>query len=137
MDAKLSRFERDSDGNWFLHTGQHSHAGGANRHVADPAKAKLIAAALDAFGETQIESVAAHAPGGGEAERFGLTHPTLIALFYPRDSSTPLARIEIGKLSEDGFARYAQRRRGGEIVTIAAHQPQRLVDLVKAVGASP
>jgi len=135
IDAKLSRFERDSDGNWFLHTGQHSHAGGANRHVADPAKAKIIAAALDGFGETQIESVAARQPSGSDAERFGLAHPALITLFYPRDSSTPLARIEIGKPTEDGFARYAQSARGGDIVTVASYQAQRLVDLVRAVGA--
>ena len=37
--GKLTRFERDSAGNWFRHTGQHSHAASANAHVADPAQA--------------------------------------------------------------------------------------------------
>jgi hypothetical protein len=36
--GKLTRFERDSAGNWLRHTGQHSHTAGANAHVADPAR---------------------------------------------------------------------------------------------------
>ena len=45
--GRLTRFERDSAGNWFRHTGQHSHTGNANAHVADPAQARVIATALE------------------------------------------------------------------------------------------
>lgn len=34
--GRLTRFERDRDGNWFRHLGQHSHAAGNVAHVADP-----------------------------------------------------------------------------------------------------
>jgi hypothetical protein len=46
--GKLTRFERDSTGDWIRHTGQHSHSANANAHVADPAQARVIAAALAA-----------------------------------------------------------------------------------------
>lgn len=133
----LRRFERDSEGRWFLHVGQHSHAAGAPAHVADPAKAPLIAAALNGFGETTVETVAAHQPSREERARLGLERPMLIALLYPRDSSTPLARVEVGALADDGFSRYAQRSSDGDVLTIAADEPQRLIDLVQAVGATP
>jgi hypothetical protein len=135
--GKLHRFERDRSGSWFLHVGQHSHGNGAPEHVADPAKAPIIAAAFAAFDETQIESVAAHRPSRGELDRFGLGRPPLIALLYPRDSSTPLARVEIGDMAADGFGRYAALAPGGDVVTIAAYEPQRLIELLGAVGATP
>ncbi len=137
LGGRLHRFERDGTGTWFLHTGQHSHAGSTNVHVADPAQASVIAAALAAFAETQIESVAAAQASARDLDHFGLNRPTIIALLYPQDSSAPLARVEIGTLSDDGFSRYARLQGGGGVVTIAAYQPQHLVDLVKAVGAAP
>jgi hypothetical protein len=135
--GKLHRFERDGAGDWFLHLGQHTHSANAPGHVADPAQAPIIAEALAAFGETQIEALAARRPSGGDLARFGLERPALIALLYPRDSSTPLARIEIGNPAEDGFSRYAHLAPSGEVVTIAAYESERLVDLLKAVGATP
>jgi hypothetical protein len=135
--GRLRRFERDSEGRWFLHQGQHSHAAGAPAHVADPAKAPVIAAALAAFGETRIRSVAARRPDAQERARLGLERPALIALFYPRDSSTPLARIEVGGAGDGGFSRYADLAPDGDVMTIAADAPQRLIDLLQAVGASP
>jgi hypothetical protein len=135
--GRLHRFERDGAGRWFLHVGQHSHAGAASEHVADPVQADLIAAALGAFADTQIEAHGTRQPSIADLDRFGLARPAVIVLLYPRDSSTPLARIEVGATSEDGFGRYARLGRDGGVVTIAAHQPQRLVDLVKAVGAAP
>ena len=47
--GKLTRFERDSAGNWLRHVGQHSHTADASAHVADPAQARIIAAALEIF----------------------------------------------------------------------------------------
>jgi hypothetical protein len=135
--GKLHRFERDGAGDWLLHVGQHSHGSTAPAHVADPAKAPIIAAALAAFAQTPVRSVAASRPGDGERARFGLEQPPLIALLYPQDSSTPLARIEIGGAADDGFSRYAQPAPDGDVVTIAADAPQRLVELLRAVGAAP
>ena len=60
--GKLTRFERDSAGNWFRHVGQHSHVGSTNVHVADPAQARMIGAALEAFDETAVETRVAHRP---------------------------------------------------------------------------
>jgi hypothetical protein len=135
--GQLHRFERDGDRRWFLHLGQHSHAAGTPAHTADPAKAPVIAAALASFGETTIRSVAARRPGAEERARLGLERPVLIALFYPRDSSTPLARVEIGGPADDGFSRYVALGPDGDVVTIAADEPQRLLDLLRAVGVAP
>jgi len=132
--GKLHRFERDGAGHWFLHVGQHSHAAGAPAHVADPAKAPLIAAAFESFGETTIESASAAA---AERARFGLDRPMLIALLYPRDSSTAVAKLEMGAAADGGFGRYAAIAPEAGIVTIPADVPQRLVELLQAVGAVP
>lgn len=132
----LHRFERDSSGNWFLHVGEHSHAGSSG-HVADPAKAPIIAAALQAFDQTQIETLVARHSSGADVDRYGLSRPTVIALLYARDSSSPLARIEIGSMAEDGFSRYARLSKDGDVVRIAAYEADRLIGLLKAVGAAP
>jgi hypothetical protein len=135
--GKLYRFERDGAGDWFLHVGEHSHAAGAPAHVTDPAKAPIIRAALAAFGETTIKAVVAPGPDDAESARFGLELPPLLVLLYARDSSTPLERIEIGGSADDGFGRYARQGPDGDVVTIAADAPQRLVELLHAVGAAP
>jgi len=44
-----------------------------------------------------------------------------------------LARLAIGKVSGDGFSRYA-RLSGGDVVTIAAYTASRIIQLLKAVG---
>lgn len=131
----LHRFERDGAGNWFLHVGQHSHGGGP-AHVADPVKAPIIAAALGAFDQTRIEAVAARQPSGDDLDRFGLVHPGVIALMYARDNSTPVARVEIGNMSNDGFARFARLSRDGDVVKIAGYEAERLIRLLKAVGVA-
>jgi hypothetical protein len=135
--GRLHRFERDGAGNWFLHVGQHTHTGNTPAHVADPAKAPVIAAALTAFGEAEIEAIAARRPDSSERARFGLERPILIALLYPRDSSTPLARVEVGGATDDGFSRYAQESQDGDVITIGASEPQRLIELLQAAGAAP
>jgi hypothetical protein len=134
VGGKLHRFERDAAGAWFLHVGQHSHAGNAPGHAADPAKAPLIAAALAAFAESEVEPVAAQS---ADPARLGLERPVLIALVYPRDSSTPLARVEIGDVVADGFGRYARLSHRDGIVSIEIDALQRLVELPRAVGAAP
>lgn len=134
LAGKLTRFERDSAGNWFRHTGQHSHANNANAHVADPAQAKIIATALDAFDEAAIET---HVASGSEAatrKQFGLAYPSVIVLLYARDSSTAVARLELGAAA-DALDRYARLAPDGEVVTVAEFEVRRLTELLKTVGA--
>jgi len=135
FEGKLHRFERDAAGNWLLHAGQHTHAGNSDAHVADPAKARIIAAALAGLDQTQVEAIVARQPGDTDLERYGLSRPALILLMYARDSSSPLARLAIGNVTGDGFSRYA-RLSGGDVVSIAAYTTSGMVELLKAVGAA-
>jgi hypothetical protein len=133
--AKLHRLERDSAGNWLVHAGQHTHSSSSDAHIADPDKAHIIATALAALDQTQIEAVVARHPTDADLDRYGLSRPEVIALMYTRDSSSPLLRLEIGNMTGDGFTRYA-RLSGEDVVTIAAYTATNLVQLLKAVGAA-
>jgi hypothetical protein len=134
VSGQLHRLERDDAGNWLRHMGQHAHADG-QRHVADPAQAAMISKALDAFGNTQIESVIARHPGPADFDRYGLGRPQIVAVMYARDASAPLARIEIGDKDGDGFSRGARLAPNGDLVTIADYEAQRLIALLRALGA--
>jgi len=131
--GKLTRFERDGAGAWFRHVGQHTHTTGGDAHVADPAQAKIIDAALRGFDATGVE--ARVAPGDApQLAPYGLALPTLIVLFYARDSSTALARLEFGAPA-DRLDRYARLAPDGAVVTVAEFEPRRLTELLRAVGA--
>ena len=134
--GKLHRLERDSAGNWLLHFGQHTHSGNTAAHVADPGQARIIATALAALDQTQIEGLFARHPDSSQLEHSGLARPMMIALAYQRDNSSPLARIEIGNMTEDGFGRYARIAERGDVVTIAAYEADRLIDLLRTIGAA-
>jgi hypothetical protein len=136
FQGKLHRFERDGAGNWLLHVGQHTHSDNTAAHVADPGQARIIATALAALDQTQIEGLVARHPDSRELEHSGLARPMMIALVYQRDNSSPLARIEIGNMAEDGFGRYARIAGSGGVVTIAAYEADRLIDLLKTIGAA-
>jgi hypothetical protein len=131
--GKLTRFERDSAGNWFRHVGQHSHTANSNAHVADPAQARLIATALEAFDATAVEAHVGRADAAQLAQ-FGLNFPTVIVLLYARDSSQALAQIEFGG-SADSLDRYARLAPNGDVVSVAEFEVRRLTELLKAVGA--
>ena len=135
FEGKLHRFERDGAGDWLLHVGQHTHTGNSDAHVADRTQARTIAAALASLDQTHVEAVVARHPGDADLERYGLSRPTLIALMYARDSSSPLARLAIGHMTGDGFSCYA-RMSDGDVVTIAAYKATGMVELLKAVGAA-
>jgi hypothetical protein len=130
--GKLTRFERDGAGNWFRHTGQHAHSAGGNAHVADPAQASLIAAAFGAFDAAAVETRIGPADAAHLAE-YRLTLPTLMVLFYLRDSSTPLARLEFGGAA-DSLDRYARLAPDGAVVTVAEFEVRRLTKLLRTVG---
>jgi uncharacterized protein DUF4340 len=131
--GKLTRFERDPKGAWFKHTGQHSHAAGSDVHVADPALAAVIDAAFRDFDAAVAE---AHVAPGDAAHlaQYGLALPTQIVLFYARDSSTPVARLEFGAPA-DRLDRYARLAPDGAVITVAEFEPRRLSELLKVVGA--
>ncbi|WP_156927627.1 DUF4340 domain-containing protein [Bradyrhizobium sp. Tv2a-2] len=131
--GKLTRFERDAAGAWFRHVGQHSHIAGADVHVADPVQATIIDGAFRAFDSAVAEARV----GPGDAvhlAQYGLALPTQIVMFYARDSSTPLARLEFGAPA-DRLDRYARLAPDGAIVTVAEFEPRRLTELLKTVGA--
>jgi hypothetical protein len=132
-NGKLTRFERDASGTWFRHIGQHAHAAGGDVHVADPVQAPIIDAAFRAFDTAAAEKQVGPADAS-HLVQYGLTLPRLIVLFYARDSSTPLARLEFGAPA-DGLVRYARVAPAGEVVTVAEFEPRRLTELLKAVGA--
>ncbi len=131
--GKLTRFERDAAWNWFKHVGQHSHAAGSVAHVADPAQARIIDAAFSAFDGAAVETRIGPADPA-QLTRYGLTLPTLMVLFYARDSSTPLARLEFGAAA-DSLDRYARLAPDGAVVTVAEFEARRLTELLRAVGA--
>jgi hypothetical protein len=132
--GKLTRFERDAAGRWFRHLGQHTHAAGGAVHVADPAQATIIDAALRGFDAAVTETRVAPGDAAHHLAQYGLTLPALIVLFYARDSSTPLARLEFGAPA-DRLDRYARLAPDGTIVTVAEFEPRRLTELLRAVGA--
>jgi hypothetical protein len=132
--GKLHRFERDGAGSWLLHVGQHTHSGNSDAHIADPAQASIIAAALAGIDQTQIEAVVARRPGNADLDRYGLSRPALIILMYARDNSSPLVRLAIGNMTGDGFSCYV-RLSDGDVLTIAAYKATGMVELLKAVRA--
>jgi hypothetical protein len=131
--GRLTRFERDAAGNWFRHLGQHAHTDGAAAHVADPGQARIIETAFGAFDAAAIETRVGPA-AAAQLARYGLALPTLMILFYARDSSTPLARLEFGGAAES-LDRYARLAPDGAVVTVAEFEVRRLTELLRAVGA--
>jgi len=131
--GKLTRFERDAAGTWFRHIGQHTHAASGDVHVADPVQAPIIDAAFRAFDAAAAEKRVGPADASRLAQ-YGLALPTLIVLFYARDSSTPLARLEFGAPA-DRLDRYARLAPNGAVITVAEFEPRRLTELLRAVGA--
>jgi hypothetical protein len=131
--GKLTRFERDARGAWFRHIGQHTHAAGSNAHVADPVQAPIIDGAFRAF-DTALAERRIKSADASHLAQYGLALPTLIVLFYARDSSTPLARLEFGGPA-DKLDRYARLSPGGAVLTVAEFEPRRLTELLKTVGA--
>ncbi|MCK1712089.1 MULTISPECIES: DUF4340 domain-containing protein [unclassified Bradyrhizobium] len=132
--GKLTRFERDPYGKWFRHLGQHNHEAGSVVHVADPEQARIIDAALRALDATAVETRVGPAKGA-QLARYGLDLPSLIVLVYSRDSFTPLAKLELGALS-DSLDRYARLAPDGAVVTVAEFEMRRLTELLRAVGAA-
>ena len=121
--GKLHRLERDGAGNWLLHVGQHRIP--AIRPPISPTLARPASLQW-----RSPPSIRRRSKGSSRIIRtrvtrhYGLGRPMLIALVYQRDNSSPLARIEIGNMAEDGFGRYARIAESGDVVTIAAYEAE-------------
>ena len=133
-NGTLTRFERDPEGDWFHHVGQHVHKPGGFVHKADPKLAPLIATELAGLERASVESVVARHPADDTLGEFGLEHPAAIMLLYTRDSSTPVARIEFGKATPDGFGRYARARETDSVVTVPGYAAAHVEKLLKLAG---
>ena len=131
----LTRFERDPEGDWFHHVGQHVHGPGGFVHKADPQFAPRIATELTALEHASIEAVVARHPDPDTLGEFGLEHPSSIMVLYTRDSSRPVARIEFGKPTHDGFARFARVQETDSIVTVPVYAATHLDKLLQLAGA--
>jgi hypothetical protein len=130
----LTRFERDPEGDWFHHVGQHVHAQGGFVHKANAQLAPLLAAELTALERASIEAVVTQHPEPGTLREFGLEHPPLIMLLYTRDSSRAVARMELGNPTRDGFGRYAHVQETDSVITVPQYAVAHLVKLLQLAG---
>jgi hypothetical protein len=134
-NGALTRFERDPAGEWFHHVGQHVHGPGGLVHKADPKLAPLIAAELAALEQASVEGVVTQHPAAEALAQFGLDHASSIMILYTRDSSRPVARVEFGRTSDDGFARYARVRETDTVVTVPRYSAAHVSRLLQLAGA--
>jgi hypothetical protein len=134
-NGALTRFERDPEGDWFHHIGQHSHAAGAPAHKADPQLAPLLAAELTALERATIETVVVQHPDPDALLEFGLEHPPSVILLYTRDSSRAVARVEFGKPTRDGLGRYARVQETDSVVTVPSYAAAHMEKLLQLAGA--
>jgi Domain of unknown function (DUF4340) len=130
----LYRFERDVDGLWFHHVGQHVHTPGGFVHHADPRLAPLIEAELAGLDRLPITRMVAEHPDDATRERYGLEHPGAILLLYSRDSAGPVARVELGEGADDAGS-YARIRESDALVVAPADATAHLAALLELAGS--
>jgi len=134
-NGALTRFERDPQGDWFHHVGQHTHTPGAPVHKADPQLAPLLATEFTALERASIEAVVTQHPDPDTLREFGLEHPASIVLLYTRDSSRAVAHVEFGKPTRDGLGRYARVQETDNVVTVPSYAAAHLEKLLQLAGA--
>jgi Domain of unknown function (DUF4340) len=134
-NGTLTRFERDPEGDWFHHVGQHIHGpGGAPAHKADPKLAPLLGAEFTALERASIEAVMTQHPDPDTLAEFGLEHPPSVLLLYTRDSSRAVARIEFGKPTPDGLGQYARVQETDSVVTVPNYAAAHVEKLLQLAG---
>jgi Domain of unknown function (DUF4340) len=130
----LHRFERDQSGTWFYHAhGAAKSNDPAHAHQTDAAQAQTIAAAFKGLSRTHMER---EFPRGNEAE-YGLTAPEMFVLLYGKNTAQLLDKFTVGSLAPDNLSRYVLSNNYPKVVTIANYQIENLLNLLKAVGATP
>jgi hypothetical protein len=132
----LYRFERDPDGLWFHHIGDHVHLPGGIVHRADPKLAPLIEAELAGLDGLPITRIVARQPDEEKLDSFGLGHPATILLLYSRDSAGPVARIELGNTTADGRDHFARIQQSDTLVIVPDDAAQHLAALLQLAGTS-
>jgi hypothetical protein len=130
----LYRFERDSDGLWFHHVGQHVHTAGGLVHRADPRLAPRIEAELAALDRLPIARVVARHPDAVTLGKFGLEHPATVLLLYGRDTAGPAGRLGLGNTAADDRDRYALIQQGDMVATVPSDVAQHLAVLLELAG---
>jgi hypothetical protein len=134
-NGAVTRFERDPEGDWFHHVGQHTHGPGVPAHKADPQLAPLLAAEFTALERASIEAVVMQHPDPDTVGEFGFEHPPSILLLYTRDSSRAVARVEFGKPTPNGLGRYARVRETDNVVTVPNYAAAHLDKLLQLASA--
>ena len=134
-NGALTRFERDPEGDWFHHVGQHTHGPGVSVHKADPQLAPLLAAEFTALERAPIEAVVTQHPDPDTLREFGLEHPPSVVLLYTRDSSRAVARVEFGKPTSDGSGRYARVQETDNVVIVPSYAAAHLDKLLQLASA--
>jgi len=133
-NGALTRFERNPDGDWFHHVGQHTHGPGAPMHKADPQLVPSLAAEFTALERASIEAVVVQHPDPDALRKFGLEHPPSILLLYTRDASRAVARVEFGKPTPDGLGWYARVQETDNVVMIPSYATAHLEKLLQLAG---
>lgn len=130
----LYRFERDPEGLWFHHVGQHVHIAGGLMHRADPTLAPLIESELAALDRLPIVRIVARHPDTAALDRFGLEHPATILLLYSHDTAGPVGRVELGSTAAGGPDRYARIRQSDALAIVPDAAAQHLAVLLQLAG---
>jgi hypothetical protein len=130
----LYRFERDSDGLWFHHVGQHVHTPGGLVHRADPRLAPRIEAELAALDRLPIARVVARRPDAAMLGKFGLEHPVTVLLLYGRDTAGPAGRVGLGNTTTDDRERYALIQQSDILAIVPNDAAQHLAVLLELAG---
>ena len=130
----LHRFERDAAGVWFYHAhGAANPNDAVHTHQTDSTQAETIKTALRGLSRTHMER---EFPRGNDAE-YGLTAPEMFVLLYAKNTAHLLDKFTVGTLAPDGLSRYVLSNNYPKVVTIANYQIENLLNLLKAVGATP
>jgi hypothetical protein len=130
--GRMTRFERDAEGGWFLHAHDGAAEGPAGHtHTTDAADAERLEKAFQLLANARSDRIVA---GGWlqalQRTGYGLTHPPLIALIYRRGRAQPELTLEFGDLTPDGFGRYVLVPQRQVILQLPDYQAANLRALV-------
>ncbi len=130
----LHRFERDTTSAWFYHAhGATKPNDASHAHQTNSEQAETITLALRGLSRTHMEREFPR----GNAAAYGLNAPEMFVLIYAKDTAQLLDKFTVGTLAPDGVSRYVASNNYPKIVTIANYQIENLMNLLKAVGATP
>jgi hypothetical protein len=135
VDGKVLRLERDAAGDWLLRrSGQKAHAWSVTS-IAEPEQARRIAVTLAALEQTRVRKLSFHDLNTTEIADHGFAQASMRALFYARDNTVPVAKFEIGPLTDDRSGRVVRVDAESDLFGIPADEVDRLNDLLRSFGA--